>query len=109
MTRNLATPRARWRKTDPMAAHDRLPPELRTWAAGAALPWSAASVLRLWQRALRETGCPEAARARLTRAEARTLARDAAKVWGDGYPTRPMQPVPRPPGQTPGQKPGRSP
>jgi hypothetical protein len=86
MNRNLSAPRTRWRKVNPMAAHDRLPPDLRAWAAAAALPWSATSLLRLWQRALRETGCPKAARERLNRAEARTLARDAAKVWGSAYP-----------------------
>jgi Family of unknown function (DUF6525) len=86
MNRNLASPRARWRKTNPMAAYDRLPPDLRSWLAGAALPWSAASVLRIWQRALRDTGCPKAATARLASAEARTLAREAARVWGPAYP-----------------------
>lgn len=86
MTRNLSAPRTRWRKVNPMAAHDRLPPDLRAWAAAAALPWSATSLLRLWQRALRETGCPKAARERLNRAEARTLARDALRVWGSAYP-----------------------
>ncbi|HMS94162.1 MAG TPA: DUF6525 family protein [Tabrizicola sp.] len=86
MSRNLASPRARWRRADPMAAYDRLPPDLRLWLAEAALPWSAASVLRLWQRVLRETGCSTAARARLSIAEKKTLARDAAKVWGSAYP-----------------------
>ena len=90
MNRNLTSPRALWRKTNPMAAYDRLPPDLRAWAAGAALPWSAASILRIWHKALRETGCPAAARARLTRAEAKTRARDAAKVWGAAYPPGPM-------------------
>lgn len=86
MNRNLASPRAHWRKTNPMAAYDRLPPDLRTWLAGAALPWSAASVLRVWHRALAETGCPKAALNRLQRAEAKTLARDAALIWGPTYP-----------------------
>lgn len=83
---NLRSPRARFRTVDPMSAYDRLPPDLRTWLAGAALPWSAASVLRLWQRALRETGCAQAARERLARAEQKTLAREAARVWGSAYP-----------------------
>ncbi len=87
MSVNLASPRARWRRADPMAAYDRLPPDLRLWLAGAALPWSAASVLRLWDRALRDTGCAKAARDRLARAEAKTLAREAARVWGRAYPT----------------------
>jgi hypothetical protein len=86
MSRNLSSPRARWRNSNPMAAYDRLPPDLRAWAAEAALPWSANSLLRIWQRALRETGCAKAAKDRLSRAEARTLARDAASVWGPAYP-----------------------
>lgn len=97
MSGNLASPRARWQRTDPMAAYDRLPRDLRLWLAEAALPWSAASVLRLWQRALRETGCITKARARLSTAEARTLAREATKVWGKCYPCpeqRPTQPSP---------------
>lgn len=93
MTHNLASPRARLRKTNPMAAHDRLPPDLRAWAAAAALPWSATSLLHIWQRALRETGCPKAAITRLTSAEARTLAKDAALVWGPAYPLARNAPV----------------
>jgi hypothetical protein len=45
-----------------MASYDRLPRDLRLWLAEAALPWSARSVLRLWQRALKETGCAKAAK-----------------------------------------------
>lgn len=88
MTRNLASPRARWRNVNPMAAHDRLPPDLRAWAAHAALPWSATSLLRIWQRALRETGCRKQAIARLSGAEARTLARECVAVWGPAYAPR---------------------
>ncbi|MFN3280178.1 MAG: DUF6525 family protein [Tabrizicola sp.] len=99
MTGNLSSPRARWRKGDPMAAFDRLPPELRRWLAGAALPWSVSSALRLWQRALRETGCPTEALARLARAEARTLAREAPQVWGRAFPT--TAPRGMPPGADP--------
>ena len=61
-----------------MAAHDRLPAELRSWLIHASLPWSASSALRLWTSALRKTGCPDAARAKLAAAEARTLARERA-------------------------------
>jgi hypothetical protein len=88
MSGNLASPRARWQAVDPMAAYDRLPRDLRLWLAEAALPWSAASVLRLWQRAIRETGCTKVARERLSRAEAKTLAREAARVWGKAYPAQ---------------------
>lgn len=84
---NLVTSLRRRARPAPMAAHDRLPPEVRAWVAQAALPWSAVSVARLWSTALREAGNPEAALARLTRAEARMLARDAGRVWGQGYPS----------------------
>lgn len=86
MSRNLASPRARWRRGPPMAAHDRLPPTLRRWLIHAALPWSARSALRLWQRALRETGSESAALARLAAAEAATLRLEAMRVWGPGHP-----------------------
>ena len=76
MMGNLSSSRAQWRAGNPMAAHDRLPPDLRAWMINAALPWSASSALRLWTRALRETGCRDAALARLEAAEKRTLARD---------------------------------
>lgn len=82
MRANLATSLRRRRRSDPMQTYDRLPADLRRWLAGAALPWSAASARRLWLRALRETGCSDAARARLDAAEARMLARDAPQIWG---------------------------
>ena len=75
---NLSSPRARYRPGNAMAAHDRLPPELRAWLIHAILPWSASSALRLWTRALRATGCPNAARAKLEAAEALTLDRNRA-------------------------------
>ncbi|NEX46811.1 DUF6525 family protein [Pseudotabrizicola algicola] len=86
MMRNLTSPRARWRKGNAMAAHDGLPPPLRAWATQAALPWSPASLHKLWLRALRETGCTKAALARLSAAEAASLRREAAQVWGRDYP-----------------------
>lgn len=86
MTQNLASPRARWRHTNPMRDHDALPAPLRAWAAQAALPWSGHSLRRAWAKSLAATGCPKAALDRLSRAEAATLARDATQVWGEGYP-----------------------
>lgn len=86
MRRNLASPRARWVAGDPMRRHDALPPALRRWLIHAALPWSAASVLRLWRRSLRETGSEVVALARLDAAERATLRREARRVWGAGYP-----------------------
>ena len=84
--RNLTSPRARWRLRNAMAAHDELPAPLRAWATQAALPWSATSLRKLWTRALRETGCAEAALARLSAAERTTLRRESVQVWGSDYP-----------------------
>lgn len=77
--RNLVTrlPRRR-RSGDGMAAFDGLPPVLRGWIAGAALPWSAESVARIWTRALRETRSEAAALARLEAVQAATLRKDRA-------------------------------
>ena len=84
---NLATTLPRGGSGRPLAQYDRLPAELRLGLAGAALPWSAASALRLWQRALREAGGDiSRARARLDRAEARMLTREAARIWGAAHP-----------------------
>ncbi len=67
----------RRRRADPMSDYDALPPVLRLWVAQAALPWSPRSCLRLW-RAARAKGASEGeALARLSRAEADLLARDA--------------------------------
>lgn len=76
MRKNLVTRLRRRGRVNPMAAHDRLPSRARAWVTQAALPWSAASVSRIWRRALQETRCEEAAIARLNAAEARMLARD---------------------------------
>ncbi len=70
-----------------MDRYDRLPEGLRVWLAQAALPWSAASALRLWTRCLWDCGGdPAAARHCLDRVEAGMLRRDAAKIWGAEYP-----------------------
>ena len=82
--RNLST--GLRRRAGSMRAHDALPPGLRVWLHQAALPWSARSALKLWTRAMAQTGDPRAARDRLDRAEARMLARDALRVWGPGHP-----------------------
>jgi len=68
--------RLRRRSRDPMASFDALPAPLRHWLAQAALPWSPASCLRLWMKALAEGASPQEALARLQRAEARALARE---------------------------------
>ena len=68
--------RRRARGGDPMRAYDALPPELRAWMAGAALPWSPRSCARLWEKARRKGMSAEAALAYLSRVEAGTLARE---------------------------------
>jgi hypothetical protein len=73
--KNLRSPKARWRRADPMAEFDRLPPALRRWLHEAALPWSAGSAQRIWRQALQETGCESAALARLERVQEMTLRR----------------------------------
>lgn len=71
------------RRAEPMTAYDRLPEELRSWLAQAALPWSTRSALRLWHRALRScNGDAEAARQELSRIERANLRKDAARIWG---------------------------
>ena len=70
-----------------MEHYDRLPPDLRSWLAGAALPWSPHSVLKIWNRLSRELGRDTTAiRQRLDLAERRMLAKDATRIWGTAYP-----------------------
>lgn len=86
MSGNLASPRARWCPGNAMAAHDRLPPELRRFMIHAALPWSAASILRIWRRALARGESRAAALARIERAAQGTLRREIALIWGAAHP-----------------------
>lgn len=86
MSGNLSSPRARWRAGNPMAEHDRLPPDLRRFMIEAALPWSAASILRIWRKELARGQSPAAALDRIRRAAAATLRREAALVWGPDHP-----------------------
>lgn len=64
-----------------MQAHDQLPAPLRLWLKGAALPWSAASARRIWEREVKRSGVAGALQ-RLAAVEAATLAREqrAARV-----------------------------
>jgi hypothetical protein len=63
-----------------MRAHDALPAPLRQWLKQAALPWSAESARRVWEREVRRSGVEGALR-RLAEVEAATLARERAAVW----------------------------
>lgn len=88
MSSNLATSLKRRSRGRPLDLFDRLPPELRAWLAGAALPWSPRSISRIWPRLLREErGDITAALARLDLAEQRMLAKDCPKIWGGCYPS----------------------
>lgn len=81
---NLATSLRCRGRSNALADYDRLPAAARAWLAQAALPWSAASVRRLWQ----DGASPGASLDRLAACEARLLAKDAARIWGAGYPTQ---------------------
>ncbi|ABD55169.1 DUF6525 family protein [Jannaschia sp. CCS1] len=78
MKRNLGrtTLRRRRRTGAPMDAFDTLPAPLRRWLCDAALPWSPASARRIWTKSLAKGRTPDEALETLSRAEARTLARD---------------------------------
>ncbi|WP_222522888.1 DUF6525 family protein [Tateyamaria omphalii] len=78
MTRNLGatTLRRTRRNSDPMRSYDALPAPLRNWVSQAALPWSPASVRRLWDRACANGLATEDALQFLSETEARSLAKD---------------------------------
>lgn len=95
MSRNLGQTAlsGRRRACDPMRDYDRLPPPLRRWLAGAALPWSVASCRRIWQDGrARGQGMAEVLE-RLTCAERQCLMR----AGQPGTDTARIQPIPRPP------------
>ena len=69
-----------------MDEFDRLPPDLRAWVAGAALPWSARSVKRAFDRAKSRTGCAVKALQELDRIQASLVAKDARRVWDGVHP-----------------------
>lgn len=70
-----------------MQEYDRLPAELRKWLAAANLPWGAQSVRKAYESAMARTGSKDQALTELDALQARLLAKDAAKVWGEGYPS----------------------
>ena len=76
------------RAKNPMRDFDRLPVELRHWVAGAMLPWRAATVRAAYEKAMERTGDPERALEELDALQARLVAKDASRIWGDAYPGR---------------------
>ncbi|MEP3635742.1 MAG: DUF6525 family protein [Paracoccaceae bacterium] len=82
MKRNLgqsSLPRRR-RSGDHMHAYDRLPAPLRRWLSEAALPWSPASVRRIWAKSRAKGLSPAEVLMSLSHAESRTLARDRQSI-----------------------------
>ena len=79
MSRNLgqSSLRRKRRSGDPMAAFDALPGPLRRWLSEAALPWSPASVKRIWSRSRAMGLSADETLTALSRAEAKTLSRDS--------------------------------
>ena len=69
-----------------MREYDRLPSELRCWLAGALLPWGPKSAKQAYARALSQTRDPEKALHKLSRIEARLIAKDIEKIWGAEHP-----------------------
>lgn len=68
--------RGRRRSADPMRTFDALPAPLRQWLSEAVLPWSPASVKRVWTLKRARGVSPDEILASLSQAETRTLARD---------------------------------
>ena len=69
-----------------MREFDRLPPELRRWMAGAALPWRAKTVLAAYDKAMAKTGNPKDAISALDDIQSKLVAKDARKIWGLDHP-----------------------
>ena len=82
MTRNIGSTslQRKRRPKDPMRSYDSLPAPLRRWLSQATLPWSPESARRLWARARAKGLSPEDALSSLSKAEARTLARDRLSI-----------------------------
>ncbi|MEM6355511.1 MAG: DUF6525 family protein [Pseudomonadota bacterium] len=77
----------RRRAEDPMREFDRLPAVLRTWLAGAVLPWRPRSVEQSFRRALARTADETRALAELDRLQDRLIAKDAQRIWGTEHPS----------------------
>lgn len=71
---------------NPMREFDRLPPPLRSWVAGATLPWRARSVQKAYDKALARTGDPARALRELDRLQMALVSKDAERIWGQTHP-----------------------
>ncbi len=84
--RGATSLRLKRRSEDPMREFDRLPPDLRGWLATAILPWRPKSVRAAFDRALARTRNVASALRELDLLEARLVAKDGRRVWGESYP-----------------------
>lgn len=98
--------RGRHRAADAMRHYDALPGALRRWLAGAALPWSPASCLRIWRKAKARGEAEPVILARLDACERRMLIQipaDPAVSRSHGQTgVQPRRPAPR--AATPAQR-----
>ncbi len=84
--RGNTTLKSRRRTGDSMRDYDALPPELRAWLASAVLPWRPGSARRAYEKALQRVGSRQNALTELDRIQAKMIAKDGRKVWGDRHP-----------------------
>ena len=70
--------RLRPRKAEPMQVFDAAPAPLRKWLAEAKRPWSPASCVEVYEKALRQGESPDDALRRLSAVENRMLSRDTS-------------------------------
>lgn len=78
--------RKRRRTEDPMREFDRLPASLRSWLAGAMLPWRPRSVRQAFDRAMAQTADETRALELLDQLQQRLVAQDARRIWGSDHP-----------------------
>lgn len=64
-----------------MAAYDALPPPLRQWLSEAVMPWSPSSARQIWVRSIAKGMTHQEILQSLSRAEARTLAREKTAIF----------------------------
>ena len=84
--RGKTTLKTKRRARCPMQEYDHLPPELRTWVAGAKLSWRPVTVQRAYNKALARVRDPQRALAELDRLQTSLVSKDAARIWGDDHP-----------------------
>lgn len=69
-----------------MEYFDKLPPTARRALADAVFDWASGAVLNSWKRARRGYKSGAEVAARVSEWDAKQIARDCKKVWGENYP-----------------------